>query len=193
MSAFTCASLRPCFFSCCLYVASLPPKYCCLICLRRSSICLSVTSTPRSFAFCSRSACWTSSVTAWLLIVAYSDVPCFGNFRCCCSNDAFAVDMRSSNCSFVIVVSPTTATSFDSSLAVLSPPPPQAATPSARASTTGTNVRRDIFMRKPSARFTQLDGRPEYHRPVRPPARTRPFLGSFHVLQTHRRRSKSGP
>ena len=69
-----------------MYFASLFWKYCFLIWASRSSICFSVILMPSDVAFSSRSACWTSSVTAWPLIVWNSVVPCAGNFRggvCC--------------------------------------------------------------------------------------------------------------
>ena len=79
MSFRTWASVRCCCFSCLRYLVSLLLKYRFLMLARRSETCLSVTLMPSDEARSARSACWTSSVTALLLIDANSAVPCLGN------------------------------------------------------------------------------------------------------------------
>ena len=72
-----------------------------------------MTLIPSDVAFSSRSACWTSSVTAWPLMVWYSVVPCFGNVcgGVCCAKLRFACAISASKSACVMCVLPTTATS----------------------------------------------------------------------------------
>ena len=74
----SCGSVRPCAFSCALYFASLPLKYCCLIWSIRAWMSLSVTVMPSVFAFCSSSDSWTRYETAWSSSDLNAVVPAFG-------------------------------------------------------------------------------------------------------------------
>ena len=132
-SSRTCASVRFCCFSCARYFFSLLPKYCFLICLRRASTSLSVILMPIDSAFASRSACWTSSVTACPFTVSKAAVPSFGKARggVCWAKLRLACAISASNADFVMCTLPTTAMSLDFGPAAL-PPPPQ---PASRAAT----------------------------------------------------------
>src|SRR5438067_9805138 len=79
---------------------------------------------PSFAASASFSASWTSRTTAWLLIVAYCDVPAFGNAWPWDFRFTFAWLSSWSNCAFVTCFGPTTTTSVERSFAELPPPPP---------------------------------------------------------------------
>src|SRR5262249_35205537 len=115
-------------------------KYCFLIWLRRFVTCLSVTTTPRVFAFCSRSSAWTSRFITCALTASYSVVPCFGKARPFCLNESFAWASSRADCCFVMSVPATPATSSDET--ELDPPPPQAARKAAKSSAEARSIER---------------------------------------------------